>query len=1497
MVDEKVQITGLPEAQAALQNFLTFVTGSVAQLSSLAGESGAPTVNAAFSNETNGIFGLIGTPGGGTAGAADILSLSTTAKAANSSLFSLTNQATDAASFLAALRSAPDLGAAFAEGAAIQSQVNATLLLAKANSEAFVASQVEGATANNQLAIAVNAAKAGSEEFLASQGEAAVSAQQLAEANRVAVDRALINQNLANFSAVPISSSVNPSLPEDVASKALIAAQTELVAIYGNSAEGQQRLAALANESFDVETRLTVARQLLSQASTEQANLLREQVGLPTAATGGVAGSRGRFGFAATGVQALLGGDFSTALNIGAGFIGAQAFFSVFAQIQQAVTESLNFERELTVTKQLLIDTDQAGQFNTVKASLLDISSKANVAASSLVAVFNSAQSAFGGAQAGLAATQQATELSKIAGATGSAVTPTAALQDLIVVGKNFGITADNLSQINDRLVGTFQRYGTPVGETVAAVKELANAGETAGLNFNFLIEALAKSAQLEGLAPTQEGERLARVFDAFTQNSSKLLQAAQSSGVALTVQEVQGGLQSTIDALAKANLTDDQIAKISAAFGGSRALPALVPFLESIKTAEVGSTIDDAGKAQKQFNDLLHSASEELGRIFTTLKDIVATIASSGFLGDIEKVLEPLATVLKDVIDLNNYLGGLPVKIFEIISAIKLLQVALESGVISRLLGGGAVAAEGFSNPLLGQVAAGSFGGGPTAALAETGGGIFGGALAGAGATVGAFALPAAIAIGSIVAVTKSFSDERSKLDAAANAYAASLTHANTQVVNNLSNKPNSFASDVFSVFGVPTPQDVARNQQANNAFLQAHNTSFDQVLQNVQSVQAGLQAGVVTVPPSLISALQGSVSGRIINDLKTGAKGISDLISLVNKGNGDALAVAFDLYQAITAGNPATANQLQTALQQIQATDPTAQLAVTAQQEQNAVQHINDVFHENFANAADVVAAYKSGEVPLGAALEALNNEANNLKIINPSQSLKDLKEAVSLRAQAAVELSDTLSKGNQETPQEEVDRLTKLVQNPAVQADPQTEVAQAKRLQEAEQKLADDQLKHATSLAQIQNIQQNGIQNSGTIAAAAALFENELKNEDTAWSTFITDYAINDDQLNRAAQLAVQTQESIVTALTTVIRQDIQKDSDNLSQLLRSGNFTSDQISQITDDLNRLDVQLEGLAAPQGSTGGPPTEPGRPSTAAFPSAGAGSTDQAAAERKNRADALALAKSQIDLAKAQAHDDPVAAAQAQLQAAEQDLLFAEQEQVDDTISANKKQADINNARAAVIRAQDAAIKAQDDLTQAKFTLQEAQDKLQGNDLQAAKDALSAANAQVASDLKNRPQDQTALAKDRATAADAARNVFEQQLKDKEDTIQFNLDMGFITKQTAAAQYEAILSSADNLKLTKQEREDLQRKIHDLTTSGDLQFDLPSDIGIPTLYQARRLSQLGPGQTYTGGQAPNIINLAVYTTNTLDKQGFKSIITGAVANGPAVFGAQPRIY
>lgn len=125
---------------------------------------------------------------------------------------------------------------------------------------------------------------------------------------------------------------------------------------------------------------------------------------------------------------------------------------------------------------------------------------------------------------------------------------------------------------------------------------------------------------------------------------------------------------------------------------------------------------------------------------------------------------------------------------------------------------------------------------------------------------------------------------------------------------------------------------------------------------------------------------------------------------------------------------------------------------------------------------------------------------------------------------------------------------------------------------------------------------------------------------------------------------------------------------------------------------------------------------------------------------------------------------------------------------------------------------------------------------------------------------------------------------------------IQFELDMGRITRSQAIERLRASLSLADSA----EEVRDIQRQIRQLQQSAgqDLQFNI-GDIKLPTIYEARRLMQsqaAGVGYQEARVIDNRVIEVTNHNYNAQDYEGAIAAVADEM-DRPPVVSATPRIY
>lgn len=182
------------------------------------------------------------------------------------------------------------------------------------------------------------------------------------------------------------------------------------------------------------------------------------------------------------------------------------------------------------------------------------------------------------------------------------------------------------------------------------------------------------------------------------------------------------------------------------------------------------------------------------------------------------------------------------------------------------------------------------------------------------------------------------------------------------------------------------------------------------------------------------------------------------------------------------------------------------------------------------------------------------------------------------------------------------------------------------------------------------------------------------------------------------------------------------------------------------------------------------------------------------------------------------------------------------------------------------------------------------------GDDVAAAKGGLDLARQTL-----DRAQAEQA---GEAAINDAQRQVIEAQARVRDATlatgradIDFALEMGRITVGQAINQLQALLQIPE---LTEQQTRDILLKIQQLKDQlgSDLQFNLPSDLKLPTLYEARRLidAQQG-GVNYQAAQVTTnnnqVVNISVDGGNP--QEVFDAVV--AAVNAPPRSGDYAGLY
>jgi hypothetical protein len=267
-----------------------------------------------------------------------------------------------------------------------------------------------------------------------------------------------------------------------------------------------------------------------------------------------------------------------------------------------------------------------------------------------------------------------------------------------------------------------------------------------------------------------------------------------------------------------------------------------------------------------------------------------------------------------------------------------------------------------------------------------------------------------------------------------------------------------------------------------------------------------------------------------------------------------------------------------------------------------------------------------------------------------------------------------------------------------------------------------------------------------------------------------------------------------------------------------------------------------------------------------------------------KARQAMIELQEARFALLEAQVANDPVALARV----GQQRAAFAYQ---------------IARTEAEQIRAEAERINADRQLQDALNDIVNSQIELAMAYANAAGDTVQVANLQLQQAITQLQQLQAAGAgaaeinRAQAEIVNARAGVRDANLQDRQEFYQYLHDMGQITTSQLVGYLQSLLQIPD---LTEDQVRDINLQIKRLRQelASDLQFNLPTDLGLPTLYEVRRLSQSSAaGLNYQAGQGVTNNNQVItVNVNGGDPQQVFDAVSAAV-NAPPRSGNYASLY
>lgn len=410
----------------------------------------------------------------------------------------------------------------------------------------------------------------------------------------------------------------------------------------------------------------------------------------------------------------------------------------------------------------------------------------------------------------------------------------------------------------------------------------------------------------------------------------------------------------------------------------------------------------------------------------------------------------------------------------------------------------------------------------------------------------------------------------------------------------------------------------------------------------------------------------------------------------------------------------------------------------------------------------------------------------------------------------------------------------------------------------------------IKDAKDFAEAQEIYNRGVSAADLGTEGYNILYNALLRSNAEWQalqqrSILTTIATT-GLIAQAETLASRTGLSILAATRRILTAQLGRSSQVLGKMFVDGERLNEGTrASISDALRTLDNIESSLTNQIGNiTLGDKPDP----------------DKDKAEK----DKIKAARRELEKARAQA--DPVELARLEVRWAQEDLNEARDKQ---------DEAGKLSAQAAEIMAQRQLLEAQRDVRSAQLRYLIAIEDSKGNVLESASLAVRVAQAE-AERAREMNLGVAAISDADAAVVAAQASYRDTKLEQELENLQFQRDMNRIGSAEFIAQLRTILLRND---LTEAQRRDLERQIRQAQSSSDLQFNLPSMIRQPTLYEARRLDQSG---TNFAALAPNIVNTDQRSYDiTLVVQSDAQMAAAiaeieAAINAPVLNGTRPRL-
>jgi TP901 family phage tail tape measure protein len=1209
------------------------------------------------------------------------------------------------------------------------------------------------------------------------------------------------------------------------------------------------------------------------------------------------------------------------------GFVAYQVLGTVKGMIDEAQRAQVEFGKLRAQFDAL----GEGDQFAHVADQINGMSRDLGVASDVAVQVAGQMKGAFTDTATAIAATRDALT---VAAATGQK--PTAVADQYTPVALTFfGQAKDGIRQVSDEALHLHDVFGVASQEIVTGVANIAPLAKELGLTFNETATIIAGAAARSGRSVQQTANEIGRALTQVEKNAVPVLQIFQQGGpgaqaavpqVAAALQ--QGNVGQVLLQVIRHwhDLTDAQHEAFLSLIGGRREFASLAAGLDGADKIikELDDHTSHAGRTQQQFAEIQKTLAFQLSRLRNELRQLADNLVRSGladFATDVVRafggVLILFNLVAGILAHLNEATHGFTGRIVELIVALTALKalgnLSLFSGVAGRLAGAGGVPT-GFGSEAVGSAAAGI---GPGLAL-----GIAGVAT---GAAVDTYAQQRG-------KVGKAADDLKARLGKATEAQLRQLlkdTH------ESLFNKAGDW------IFGQADPRTLIQHELGQRADIGAGQT-LKALQQTVGTKIVGPQLQKMLRGLSDPTALfGGDLQGLLVNkDFQaTGVhldnaeiKRLNDAVKKGGKTGAEALRVIQAIQQAATI-DPADLAKFNSARDALKGGADTAAAKKAAEDLAKVDPKSNTSAALN--NLSAIQQALQAGDISSSEAVTQMEALRDSLQLIanraNPNdpatkQLLQVLKGIAATKGQAAKQAADFNIEINKisgtYTPAQAATTYGQIAGDTSL--DPATRLQAAKDAATAAQDDYKFLLDHAKTEKEIRDIINRGVvippgAKTGLLTEQVAL--------DQSWQKIASEVenVLSADDLSGLIKSAVDGNKSVKAVAIAAIQTEIA----NIQAALR--NMPKLEPSDRKELQTALAAANKALADVQGASDIGPVQGGQ--TADTKSAGLAALQKAS-------------QANLELAKANAHGDPLAIAIAEWNQSKKDLAQTIQYAGKGSLEAIAAQAKVTEAADAVTASQVAIVNGQLELQkaqaagnpveQAQIAVQQAENAVASAhgsaerlnamaQLVGAQQGLAQAQEQMADAYRNIDKAMAAAAGDtvgvalielegarahlraagergdvmaqlaaQAEVIQAQAGVVAAQISSGERNIDFALQIGQISTQQAITQLEALLKIPG---ITQEQTQQILLKINELrkSASKDLQFNIPTDIKLPTLYEVRRLQQSQQAGIGYNDNRQVMVQYNVYTP--LDHTQTLQDLANVVGGGNPRTGVSPRTY